>query len=166
MKVQIFRSVRIVFILAIVALTESCDQGSSNISQVAAATNKVSEFHVTEVNSYDFLFNDIEVGGVISFASDALKQCNLSFIKSKLIEGYIARVTKLGEGDIDLTCLAENDHFSMDKSGSTFTEISFSKFEKNAVVTLSFSLVSAISKSTLVRNDVTLEINENQLKEF
>ena len=166
MRVQIFRPIRILFFLAVVALTVSCDQGPSNILQEASTTNKGSEFYVTDINNYEFLFNDTENGGVISFASNELKQCNLSFIKSKLIEGYVTRVTKLGEGDIDLTCLAENDHFSMDESGSTFTEIAFSKLEGKAVVKLSFSLVSDISKSTLIKGDVMLEINESQLKKL
>lgn len=149
--------------IALLSLFALGCNGKSDHEEQGGAPSASSEFSVTGVNEYDFLFNDSDAGGMINFVSASLKQCSLSFIKANFVEGYSTRTEKLGGGDIDLTCLGEKTHFALNESGETFVEMKVDDVDSQATVTISFSLYSIITKEALTRNNVKLTVTAAQL---
>lgn len=161
---MIYLSVRrSLFFVVFFLFVSGCDQTSQNSHETKAETDAPSEFTVTGVNEYEFLINDTEAGGVINFASEDMQQCSLSFVLSKFNQGYSVRTDKLGDGNIDLTCLSENDYFALNNSGTTYAAMTVTKLDNTARITLSFSLFSIKSKHVLKRENVTLFLNEKQV---
>lgn len=154
----------ILFLIGIMLFTFGCNDKSSNSPATNPKTNPASEYKVTGVNDFELLFNATDAGGLITFNSDTIEHCNLSFIKSKFIQGYTTRTVKLAAGDIDIDCLSNNDHFSLDDSGSTYAEMTVTELTDKAVITLNFSLSSSSSKTVLTRKNVLLTVNMQQLK--
>jgi hypothetical protein len=154
---------RSLFFVLFFLFVSGCDQTSQNSHDAKAKINYSSEFTVTGVNDYDFLINDTEAGGVINFTSKDMQQCSLSFVLSKFNQGYSVRTDKLGDGDIDLTCLSGSDYFTLNNSGTTYAAMTVAKLDNTANITLSFSLFSIKSKHVLKRENVTLFLNEKQV---
>jgi len=125
-------------------------------------TNHDAEFTVVSVNDCEFLFDSENAGAVINFASEEFQQCRLSFIQSKFRQGYSAKTSKLGEGELDLTCLSNTDYFALSDTGSTYAEMTVVESGKTAKIKLNFSLLSMKSKRTVARNHVILSLDEQQ----
>ena len=123
-------------------------------------------FSVTGVNDYDFLFSDTDPGGAITFNNVDFIQCRISFIKSKFIQGYTTRVSSIGEGDLDITCMTDKELFALDNSGSTYVELTVSELSDKAIINLSFSLFSMRDKNVLTKENITLELNQLQLSQL
>jgi len=125
------------------------------------------EYTVTMVNEEEVLFNDTDLlAGIIMFESPQIKMANLTFIKSKFQEGYTTRISNLGEGDLDLFCLSnedEADHYSMAASDSTYVQMTVTELSDIAVIKLSFTLYSVMTDREFSREDVTLTLNNKQL---
>jgi len=166
MKNSTLDKLNVFLILALVVITTSCDGSSSENTEIEKPTSSNSEFRVTGVNDYEFKFNDNDAGGAIHFSSEEFKQCRLSFIQSNFKQGYTTRITILGKGDIDLTCMSEKELFTLNDSGSTYTEMTVSELSDKAVITLDFSLFSMKSKAELTKNNIVLELNSMQLKQL
>lgn len=152
------------FFVILILFTFGCNDDYSNSKVANKQTNATNEFNVTGVNDFELLFNATDAGSLITFNSGSIEHCNLSFIKSKFIQGYTTRTVKLGEGEVDVDCLTKNGHFSLDKSGSTYAQMTVTELSDKAVITLSFSLSSSSSKTLLTRENVTLIVNMQQLK--
>lgn len=121
-------------------------------------------FEVTELEGYDIMFNDMEAGAMINFKSAEIEYCGLVFIKSKFVQGYSTRITALGEGDMDLTCLMRDHHYAMTNNGDTYVQLNIEELGEKAVLKLSFSLYSVRAKMKLVKENITLVVNNKQLK--
>lgn len=136
-------------------------------SQGQAAANSQStqsEFHVIAVNDYKIMFNAAEVGGMISFKSDRIEQCDLSFILSKFKDGYVTRVSKIGQGEIDLNCLTDEGLFALSEDNSTSAQLSVKQLTDKVVLDISFELSNPQKKSKLKRSHVELVITAMQLQ--
>jgi hypothetical protein len=81
-----------------------------------------------------------------------------------LIQGYATRATIIGEGEVDLTCLTDKYAYTMTQKGGTYVDLSVVEMGKSATLKLGFSLYSVRGKDTLTRDDITLVVNEQQLK--
>jgi hypothetical protein len=146
--------------------TVGCDAGSPEQHRPPGTAVAAGEFSVTGVNDYEFTFNDVDAGGTINFSSAKLKLCSLVFIKSKFTKGYTTRTDKLGKGDIDLTCLTDDDHYALNESGSTYAQMTVADLNDVAVVKLDFSLFSVKSGTALTKKGVVLVVNAQQLKKL
>lgn len=156
------RIIALFFAVAMIA-TVGCDDNAAR--QQSVATNKQkSVFNVTEINGFGFMFNDTEEGGMINFKSDEISHCSLVFVKSKFIQGYNTRITTLGQGEIDLTCLTDKYHYAMTDNGSTYVQLAVEKLGDEAVLKLDFSLYSVRKKNMLTKENIMLVVNKAQLK--
>ena len=130
-----------------------------------SATDKIisTEYYVTEVSGLDFMFNDTEEGGMISFAFDEYGHCGLTFVKSKFVRGYSTRVSGTGGRDIDLTCISDKYTYSLLGKENTYAQLTIVELGDDAILDLGFSLYSARAAQMLTRNNIRLAINRQQL---
>lgn len=166
MKHSIIDKLNVFLILALIITTTSCDGSSSENTAIEKPASSNNEFSVTGINDYEFNFNDNDAGSAIHFSSEEFKQCRLSFIKLNFKQGYTTRITMLGKGDIDLTCMSEKELFTLNDSGSTYAEMTISELSDKAVISLNFSLFSMRSKTELTKDNIVLELNSMQLKQL
>lgn len=152
----------LLFIPLLLALTTGCD-GKTDVTQYPGKNNNDDEYSTISVSDYDFIFNDSDPGGSISFGSSSIKQCRLSFIKSKLTQGYTTKTTQLGKGDIDLTCMTDNALFALNESGNTYAEISVTKLDNTASITLSFNLHSIKTDQDLIKSNIIISLDQQQI---
>ena len=110
------------------------------------------------------MFNDTEIGGIINFESAEFQQCTLAFKQVKFVQGFEASIKAPETGDFDVTCLSDDDNFSINDSDSTYAKMKIDEVNEQARVTLSFSLVGYNSEKLVTKEDVSLVINSKQLK--
>lgn len=145
-------------------IVASCNDGAPTDKKAESSLSQETTFVVTEVEGYDIIFNDTEAGAMINFKSDEIEHCSLVFVKSKFVQGYSARITALGEGDMDLTCLMRDHHYAMTDSGDSYVQLNIEELGDKAVLKLSFSLYSVRAKMKLVKENIALVVNNKQLK--
>jgi hypothetical protein len=98
MKYSIHNKLNILFLLALFFSASSCSEPENRANQ-KQSSKPDHEFTVSGINDYDFLFNETDAGAAaITFNSEELKECRLSFIRANFNLGYTTRITKLGEG--------------------------------------------------------------------
>jgi hypothetical protein len=156
-----------ILFIAFIFILGGCEFNSSNESQSANDKSlefASSEFSVTGVNDFQFLFNDTEIGGIINFESSEIPQCTLAFKQAKFIQGFKASTTTSKIEDFDVTCLTDDDNYSVDDSDKTFAKMKVDEVSEIARVTLSFSLVGYNTQKLMVKEKVVLVINSKQLK--
>jgi len=122
------------------------------------------EFSVSSINDYPFLYNDTQKGGIINFKSNEFEQCTFTFIQANFAQGYQYRISQSESGEIDLSCLNDEDLFGLNESEKTYAQVSIAIKNDNATVTLNFSLMGFNSEKLVVKRDIVLEINAQQLK--
>jgi hypothetical protein len=162
MKYSIHNKLNILFLLALFFSASSCSEPENRANQ-KQSSKPDHEFTVSGINDYDFLFNETDSDAAITFNSNELKECRLSFIRANFNLGYTTRITKLGEGNIDLTCRTDQELFILSDDNSTYTEMKITELDKKASITLSFSLLSLRTKKYLTKENVTLELNSLQI---
>ena len=167
MKLMTILKLYALMMIALLAIATGCDSNSDSPQQDSNSSKPASEFNIIEVNAYEFMFNDNDLGGVIIFGSPEFKQCSLSFIQARFKPGYSVRTETFGEADIDLTCLSDKGHFAMSPIAPTFIDMAVTELNDNrAVVKLSFALFSARSKVELKRDNVELVIEGENLRKL
>jgi hypothetical protein len=163
------RNIARIFLFAITMLfVIGCDRPAS--SQHASTDKSISsaprldDFRVLGVNDYEFLFNNTDPGALINFGSNTLSFCTISFIRAKFVRGYTTKTTKLGQGDLDMTCLTDADHYSLNESSDTYVQMTVSELNDNAAVEINFALFGTKSKTLLKKENIKLLITTQQLK--
>lgn len=122
------------------------------------------EFQLVGVNDVAFQFDDGSEGAVIVFKSDQLDKCRLSFAKDKFAEGYSYRVSELGEGNMDLTCLSERDIYALSPMAPTYVELNVLSSNSEPRVEVKFSLYGFKSKKILKKESVVLDLTSSQVR--
>lgn len=124
------------------------------------------EYLVVGVNDQPIMFSDTQVGGLIHFNSDDFTLCTLAFAKDVFAAAESFEVVKLGEGDYDLTCLADEDHFSLDHSEFSFLKGKMVKQGAGIMLELEFSLLGVRSNQYLYKGGVALKLNKAQMDQL
>lgn len=146
------------------AIVMGCNEGAPTDKQSGSKDFQESNYEITEVEGHDIMFNDTEAGALINFKSNEIDHCSLVFVKNKFVNGYNARITDLGVGDLDLTCLMADHHYAMTNNGETYVQLNIDELGEKAELRLNFSLYSIRTKMKLTRENVVLVVNNNQLK--
>ncbi|WP_086934044.1 hypothetical protein [Agarilytica rhodophyticola] len=119
---------------------------------------------VTSVSSYQFTYND-KPGVSISFSTDTLEECTVTFAKDSLTEDKKLETSKAEVGDLDLSCLSTGDLYMLDDSDKTFASMNIVTLNKNkAKIVVSGSLYAVRSKKTAKMEDVELSVIDENLE--
>ncbi len=168
MKNKFKAQIKCFILIALVSFLGACDTEVNNDSQaqqpIKSSPSISSEFRVTNVNDFQFLYNDTEIGGIINFSSVEFQQCTLAFVLAKFEQGFEAVVSESEEGVFDITCLSEEDNFTLNENDDTHARMKVDEVNQRAKITLSFSLIGWNSEKLITKKNISLILNNEQLK--
>lgn len=123
-----------------------------------------SDTGVTAVSSYNFTYND-SPGVSISFSTDTLEECTITFAKKSLVEKQKLETLKPEVGEVDLSCLSSGDLYMLDDTEKTYASMDIVKLNKSkATVVVSGSLYAVRSKKSAKMDDVELSVTDENLE--
>jgi len=135
---------------------------------ICACDNKANtserEFNVISVNEFPFFYNDTEQGGLINFQSSEFEQCTLTFILTNFVQYYQNESSNAETGDLDLTCLNNEDLFTLNDRDNTYAQIKVNELNDKATITLDFAIAAFNSDKIVIKKDIVLTVNAEQLK--
>lgn len=151
----------VIFFLCFLVFACDSNTGSVNKNDESHANGGTSEFEVSSVSDYKFMFNENDVGGIINFSSTQFSQCSLAFALKNFFVGYKAQITEENNKNFDLSCVNDEDSFLLDPNESTFAKMEVVDTNK---VTVGFELIGLNSRQKVNKTDVTLILSETQLQ--
>ena len=162
MNIKYWSNLKCYFLLIVSLSVVACGDQSGKAESKDSGVSKgaSSEFMVTSVSDYKFMFNDKDVGGIINFSSKQLSQCTLTFAAKRFVAGYQAKVTEANDKDFDLSCMSESDSFQLEPNDSTYASMDVVSANK---VVLNFELIGFNSRETVKKSNVALQLSQEQL---